>query len=115
MEATMAATASMQGQVGVTPVHAAHSIPVLALGMSLSAFFVISYVICILGYLLFPGLPISHSSLSIFLPGFELLSWRTFLLGLVESFAFGWYVGLLFGSLYNFFVIRWGLGSSRRT
>jgi hypothetical protein len=30
----MAATASVQGQVGVTPVQAAHTIPVLALGMS---------------------------------------------------------------------------------
>jgi hypothetical protein len=89
----MAVTASAQGQVGATPAHAAHTIPVLALGMSLSAFLVISYVICILGYLLFPGLPISHSSLSIFLPGFELLTWRTFLLGLVESFGIGWYVG----------------------
>jgi len=103
----MAATASVQGQVGVTPVQAAHTIPVLALGMSLSAFLVISYVICILGYLLFPGLPIPHSTLSLFLPGFELLTWRTFLLGLVESFGVGWYVGLLFGWLYNFFVVRW--------
>ena len=68
-----------------------HTIPVLAFGLSLSLFFVISYIICIIGYLIFPGLPINHAALSIFLPGFELLSWRTFLLGLIESFAFGWY------------------------
>jgi len=85
----MAATASVQGQVGVTPVHAAHTIPVLALGMSLSTFFVISYVICILGYLLFPGLPIPHSTLNLLLPGFELVTWRSFFLGLVESFVVG--------------------------
>ena len=58
------------------------------------------------GYLLFPSLPISHSSLALFLPGFELLNWRTFFLGLGESFAWGWYVALIFGPLYNFFAWR---------
>jgi hypothetical protein len=75
--------------------------------MSLSLFSLISYVICIIGYLLFPSLPINHAALSIFLPGFQLLSWPTFLLGLVESFAYGWYIALIFGPLYNFFVTRW--------
>ena len=87
--------------------HNAPTIPVLVLGMSLSLFSLISYVICIIGYLLFPGLPINHAALSIFLPGFTLLSWPTFLLGLVESFAYGWYIALIFGPLYNFFVTRW--------
>jgi hypothetical protein len=85
----------------------APTIPVLTLGMSLSLFSLISYVICIIGYLLFPALPINHAALSIFLPGFTLLSWPTFLLGLVESFAYGWYIALIFGPLYNFFVTRW--------
>jgi hypothetical protein len=79
------------------------SIPVVTLGLSLSVFFVISYLICILGYLLFPSLPIEHAALSIFLPGFELLSWRSYFLGLVESFVWGWYIALVFGPLYNFF------------
>jgi len=26
---------------------------------------------------------------------------------LVESFAWGWYVALIFGPLYNFFLSRW--------
>ena len=85
---------------------AARTIPVLAFGTSLSLFFVISYIICIIGYLIFPGLPINHAALAIFLPGFELLSWQTFLLGLIESFAWGWYIALIFGPLYNFFVHR---------
>src|SRR5262249_28229232 len=87
---------------------APRTIPVLALGMGLSSFLVISYLLCVLGYLLFPELPIAHSSLSIFLPGFTLLSWPSFLLGLVESFGWGWYVALVFGPLYNLFVgWRW--------
>jgi hypothetical protein len=75
--------------------------------MSLAVFLVISYALCIVGYLMVPGLPINHAALTIFLPGFELLSWSSFFLGLVESFAYGWYIALIFGPLYNFFVTRW--------
>lgn len=96
-----------QSRAGVSPAQAVHTIPVLALGMSASLFFVISYLICVLGYLLFPALPIEHAALAIFLPGFELLSWGTFFLGLVESFAYGWYIAVIFGPLYNFFALRW--------
>ncbi len=81
-------------------------ISVFALGMGLSLFLAISYVLCVLGYLLFPGLPIEHSALGIFLPGFALLSLPSFLLGLMESVAWGWYVALVFGPLYNYFVTR---------
>ena len=102
------ANAPAHGRAGVPlPSRATRTIPVLALGMSVSLFLVISYVICIIGYLVFPGLPINHAALAIFLPGFELLSWTTFFLGLVESFAFGWYIALIFGPLYNYFVTRW--------
>jgi hypothetical protein len=79
------------------------AIPIVTLGLSLSLFFVISYLICIAGYLLLPGFPVQHAALSIFLPGFELLSWRSFCLGMAESFIWGWYIALVFGSLYNFF------------
>src|SRR6516225_1245211 len=80
----------------------AGAIPIVTLGLSLSLFFVISYVICIAGYLLFPGVPVQHAVLSVFLPGFELLSWRSFCLGMAESFIWGWYIALVFGALYNF-------------
>lgn len=88
----------------ITP---ARTLPVFAFGMALSWFLAISYVLCVLGYLLFPSLPINHAALTIFLPGFELLTWSTFCLGFVESFIWGWYVALIFGPLYNFFVSRW--------
>jgi len=89
------------------PSRATLTIPVLAFGMSLSLFLLISYVLCIIGYLIFPGLPINHAALAIFLPGFELLSWSSFFIGLIESVAYGWYIALIFGPLYNFFVMRW--------
>lgn len=81
-------------------------VPVVAFGLGLSCFFAITYVICILGYLLIPGSFINHAALSLFLPGFKLLDWPNFFLGLAESFAFGWYVALVFAPLYNFFAER---------
>ena len=82
------------------------TIPVVALGMALSLFLMISYVICVSTYLI-PGRATSHAMLTVFLPGFELLNWKSFCLGLFESFAWGWYVAMIFGPLYNFFVVRW--------
>lgn len=78
--------------------------------MGLSSFLTISYVLCVLGYFYVPGLPVQHSALSIFLPGFVLLTWRSFFLGLIESFGWGWYVALIFGPLFNFFAIRLAAG-----
>ncbi len=85
--------------------HNAPTIPVLALGMALSLFLLISYLICITTYFI-PGLPVSHMMLLVWLPGFGLLSWQSFLVGLVESFAWGWYVALILGPIYNFFVLK---------
>ena len=80
----------------------AGAIPIVTFGLGLSLFFVVSYVICVAGYLLLPGFPVQHAALSIFLPGFELLSWRSFCLGMAESFIWGWYIALVFGALNNF-------------
>jgi hypothetical protein len=79
------------------------SLSIKRLGLSLSTFFAISYVICILGYLLMPDFPVRHEALSMFLPGFKLLSWQSYFLGLIESFAWGWYIAAVFAPLYNFF------------
>lgn len=84
----------------------AHAIPVIALGMALSSFLVISFVLCVIGYLLFPALPINHAVLTLILPGSRLLDWWSVCLGLVESFAIGWFVALIFGPLYNYFALR---------
>lgn len=83
-------------------------IPIVALGMSLGLFFAISYIGCIVLYLVWPGAFLNHAVLTLFLPGFELLDWGSFLLGLVESFGYGWYIALIFGPLYNFFALRKG-------
>ncbi|WP_067739073.1 DUF5676 family membrane protein [Novosphingobium naphthalenivorans] len=85
----------------------ARTVPVLALGMALSLFLVISYLLCIALYFLSPGMVEGHAMLVLFLPGFKLLSLPSFILGLVESFGYGWFIALVFAPIYNFFVVRW--------
>lgn len=87
------------------PVQAAPRIPVFALGMSLGSFLAISFVLCVSFDLLFPSMAMYEVWLRL-LPGFTWLSWPSFFLGLVESFAYGWYVALVFGPLYNIFAAR---------
>ncbi len=84
-------------------VNSNRTIPVMALGLSLSVFFALSFTLCVLGFLLIPSLPIAHGVLSLIFPGFTLLSWPSFFLGLVESLVYGWYIALVFGPLYNVF------------
>lgn len=81
-------------------------IPVVPLGMALCLFLAISYAACVLLYLIFPDAFGQHAMLALLLPGFKLLSWSSFALGLVESFAYGWYFALVFAPIYNFFVVR---------
>jgi hypothetical protein len=45
-------------------------------------------------------LPINHTAFT--LPGFELLTWQTFLLGLIGNFVWGWYIALIVDPLFNF-------------
>lgn len=82
-------------------------LPVFAFGMALSLFLEIAYLLCVAGWYAFPSLPIEHTALGIFLPGFRDLNWGSFGLGLVESFVWGWFVALTFGPLYNYFAGRW--------
>lgn len=78
---------------------------VIPVGMSVGLLFVISYVLCVaLGLIWWEGG--LHQLWLQLLPGFSWLSPVTFLLGLVESFAYGWYIALVFVPLFNFFSTR---------
>ena len=80
-------------------------VPIVALGMSLGLFFAITFILCVGFELMFPKHAMYETWLKQ-LPGFTWLTWPSFFLGLVESFAYGWYVALVFGPLYNVFVGR---------
>ncbi len=87
------------------PVRSVPRIPVMALGTSLGSFFALTFVLCVLFDLWFPELAMNPAWAPL-LPGFTWISWVSFLLGLIEAFAYGWYIALVFGPLYNFFARR---------
>ncbi len=70
----------------------------LALGLFAS----VSFVFCVLYGLVTPQGLHMHAFLEHVLPAFKWLTWWSFLLGLVESFLFGIYAGLVFCPIYNF-------------
>ena len=80
-------------------------IPIMALGLSLGLFLALSFVLCVLLGLVVPDFGMHQPWLQ-FLPGFTWLTWPSFFLGLIESFAYGWYVALIWGPLFNFFAGR---------
>lgn len=80
-------------------------IPIVALGMSLGLFLAITFVLCVGFDLIFPGMAMYETWLKL-LPGFTWLSIPGFLLGLIEAFAYGWYVALIFAPLFNYFAAR---------
>ena len=80
-------------------------IPLVAFGVSLGLFLTVTYVLCVGFDLNFPGQAMYQTWLRL-LPGFTWLTWPSFVLGLVESFAYGWYVALIFCPLFNFFAAR---------
>ena len=84
------------------PAARAARIPVIPLGLSLGCFFAITFVLCIGFDLVFPGQAMYQTWLRL-MPGFTWLTWPSFVLGLVESVAYGWYVALIFGPLFNLF------------
>jgi hypothetical protein len=74
----------------------------LAVGLLLS----ITFVLDVIGGLLFPNFWTMYKFWELVLPGFTWLSWGTFLYGLIASFIAGWYVAVVFVLLYNYFVGR---------
>lgn len=77
-----------------------HRLPIIPLGWALSLFLALSFIICVVFDLILPGYAMYETWAGL-LPGFVWLSPGAFLLGLVESFLYGWYVALIFGGLYN--------------
>lgn len=70
-------------------------------GLAMGAFLAITYTLCVAYDLLF-GQHMYEAWLKL-LPGFTWISWWSFFLGLLETFLYGVYFGLVFVPLYNFF------------
>ena len=71
-----------------------------AVGHATSLFLAITFTLCVGFDLVFPQMAM-YRSWQALLPGFTWISWSSFLLGLVESYGYGWYVALIWVPLYN--------------
>ena len=76
-----------------------------AFGHATSLFLALTFVFCVAFDLVFPERAM-YRSWQALLPGFTWISWSSFLLGLVESYGYGWYVTLIWVPLYNVFNAR---------
>jgi hypothetical protein len=81
------------------------SISLSAVGHATSLFLAISFAVCVAGDLVVPAHEM-HTAWQRLLPGFEWISWGSFPLGLLESYAYGWYIALIWVPLYNVPVSR---------
>ncbi len=81
---------------------------------SLGLFGAVIFVTCILFGLIAPQSMHMTGFLQQILPGFEWLTPAGFLIGLVESFLYGVYAGLVFCPIYNALWRRWGTGVAAR-
>ena len=80
-------------------------IAIVPLGLTLSFFLVITYVLCVI-YGLLGFQQGMHQLLFQIIPGFTWITWPSFFIGLFWTFVWGWYIALVFAPLFNFFSAR---------
>ncbi len=85
--------------------HHKQGLSLLGVGHATSLLLAISFVLCVTFDLLLPD----HAMYEMWqklLPGFEWLSWKSFFLGVIEAYGYGWYFALIWVPIYNFVVLR---------
>ena len=73
------------------------------LGFALGWLLAITFVIDVIGGLLFPNWWTMYRAWELMLPGFTWLNFGSFLYGLIVSFLSGWYIAIVFVPLFNYF------------
>lgn len=76
-----------------------------AAGQATALMLAISYTLCVIFDLLFPEHAMYRAWQDL-LPGFEWISWGSFFLGLIESYAYGWFFMVIWVPIYNFLIQR---------
>jgi len=80
---------------------------------SLGVFTAISFVLCVIYGLIVPASLHATAFLEATLPAFKWLTFGGFCLGLIESFLYGAYAGLVFVPIYNFFTRQWSVAAKK--
>lgn len=78
-----------------------HRISLLGVGHATSLLLMISFILCVGFDFLFPEHAM-YQAWQKLLPGFEWISWKSFVLGAIESYGYGWYIALIWVPIYNF-------------
>ena len=78
---------------------------------SLGIFTALSFILCVIYGLIVPQSLHNPKVLEAVLPAFKWLTFGGFCLGLIESFLYGVYAGLVFVPIYNFLSRRWGVAT----
>jgi hypothetical protein len=81
---------------------------------SLGMLAAISFILCVIYGLIVPASLHTAGVLEEVLPGFKWLTFVGFCVGLLESFLYGAYVGLVFVPIYNFLERRTRRGATPR-
>ena len=75
---------------------------IVVIGHATSLFLLLSYILCIGFGLIFPSYQMRETWAPL-LPGFEWLTPSGFIFGLLGSYAYGWFIAVLWVPLYQFF------------
>ena len=82
---------------------------------SLGIFAAVSFMLCILYGLIVPPSLHAARALEAVLPAFKWLTFSGFVFGLLESFLYGVYAGLMFVPIHNAIWRRWHVSATHRT
>jgi antibiotic biosynthesis monooxygenase (ABM) superfamily enzyme len=80
---------------------------------SLGIFTAISFVLCVAYGVIAPANLHMAPFLEMVLPAFKWLTFGGFCMGLIESFLYGVYAGLVFVPIYNLLARRWGAAAAQ--
>ena len=75
---------------------------------SLAIWSAITFVLCVVYGMVTPASMHMTAFLEQILPGFVWLTWLGFFVGLLQSFLYGAYAGLVYVPIYNFLHRKWG-------
>ena len=79
---------------------------------ALGCFMAISFTLCVVYGVIVPQSLHPTQVLEAVLPAFKWLTFPGFVLGLIESFLYGAYAGIVFVPIYNLSLRRWGGGAT---
>lgn len=80
-------------------------ISLYAVGQATGFLLAISFILCVVFDLVFPEQAMFQTWQKL-LPGFVWLSWKSFIIGVIETYAYGWYFALIWVPLFNVFSAR---------